>query len=291
MRDEGMDRVVPLRQLDDFHVAEGEPDIRGWEVMSADGRRVGEVEELLIDTEAMKVRYLDVEVEDGLVASDAGHLLVPIGYARLERDSRRVTVDNLQSSELGSMPLYDRQPLTRDFTDKVDTHFGRGRTTTTDTAMAAGAAGLAGTAGHADTHRRVEEGEARVTLSEEQLAVGKRDVEAGRVEIDKRVETRHVNESVPVMREEVTVERRPVTDAMAAGTTRIEGDEIRIPLHEEEVVVEKRVVGREELVVKKHQVVEEQPVEADLRRERLEVHEAGQAHLREGDRLDDRPLR
>jgi uncharacterized protein (TIGR02271 family) len=287
MRDEGMDRVVPLRQLDDFHVAEGEPDIRGWEVMSADGRRVGEVEELLIDTEAMKVRYLDVEVEDGLVASDAGHLLVPIGYARLERDSRRVTVDNLQSSELGSMPLYDRQPLTRDFTDRVDTHFGRGRTTT-DTGLTAGAAGMAGTA---DTHRRVDEGEARVTLSEEQLAVGKREVESGRVEIDKRVETRHVTESVPVMREEVTVERRPVTDAMAAGTTRIEGDEIRIPLHEEEVVMQKRVVPREELVVKKHQVVEEQPVEADLRRERLEVHEEGQAHLREGDRLDDRPLR
>ena len=48
------------------------------------------------------------------------------------------------------------------------------------------------------------------------------------------------------MREEVSVERRPVTDPLAAsGQARIEGDEIRIPLSEEEVVVEKRVVPEE----------------------------------------------
>lgn len=286
MMDEGMDRVVPLRQLDDIHVADGEPDIRGWEVMSSDGRKIGDVDELLIDTEAMKVRYLDVEVENGMVAQDGGHLLVPIGYARLERDSRRVLVDNLQSNELHSMPLYDRQPLTRDFADSVDTHFSRGRTTT-DTGLDTGmhAAGTAGTT------RRVEEGDARLTLSEEQLSVGKREVESGRVDIDKRVETRHVSDTVETRREEVTVERRPITDPLAAsGQARIEGDEIRIPLHEEEVVVQKRVVPREELVVKKHQVVEEQPIETELRRERLDVREEGEAHLRD-DRPDDRPLR
>ncbi|HEX8430506.1 MAG TPA: DUF2382 domain-containing protein, partial [Longimicrobium sp.] len=41
----------------------------------------------------------------------------------------------------------------------------------------------------------------------------------------------------------------------------------------EEAVVEKRVVAKEELVVKKHQVTEEQTVEADLRSERAEVRE------------------
>ena len=305
MRDEGTDRVVPLRQLDDFKVAEGDPDVRGWEVVSSDGRKIGDVEELLVDTGAMKVRYLDVEVERGLVAQDGGHLLVPIGYARLERDHDRMIVDNLQASQLGTMPLYDRQPLTRDFETSVRDSFAAGRTTTTPDATDRGTVGSAGTAGTARDFyehesyddqrffgsRRVEGDEARLTLSEEQLAVGKREVSAGEVELNKRVETRHVSESVPTMREEVTVERRPVTDPLAAsGQARIEGDEIRIPLSEEEVVVEKRVVPKEELVVKKHQVIEETPVEADVRRERLDVRTEGQADVR-GDRLDDRDPR
>ncbi|HEU4457114.1 MAG TPA: DUF2382 domain-containing protein [Longimicrobium sp.] len=285
MMDEGMDRVVPMRQLDDFKVAEGDPDVRGWEVMSADGRRIGQVEELMVDTEAMKVRYLDVEVEQGMVA-EGGHVLVPIGYARLERDDRRVMVDNLQSSQLSTMPVYDRSPVTRDFEDRVETGFRAGGTTTGTTA-----AGLAGSAGMAHearpSHERVAEGDAHLTLNEERLNVGTREVEAGRVEIGKRVETEHVTENVQTRREEVTLERRPITDPMAAREgARIEGDEIRIPLHEEEVVVEKRVVPTEELVVRKHQVVENTPVEADLRREHLEVRDEG--GLARGDRLDDR---
>ncbi len=287
MMEDGMDRVVPMRQLDDFKVAEGDPDVRGWEVMSADGRRIGQVEELMVDTEAMKVRYLDVEVEQGMVA-EGGHVLVPIGYARLERDDRRVLVDNLQSSELSTMPVYDRSPITRDFEDRVETGFRAGSTGGTMGTTAAGLAASAGMAGETrPSHERAAGDEARLTLNEERLNVGTREVEAGRVEVGKRVETEHVREMVETRREEVTLERRPITDPMAARQgARIEGDEIRIPLHEEEVVVEKRVVPTEELVVKKHQVIEETPVEADLRRERLEVRDEG--HLGRGEGLDGR---
>jgi uncharacterized protein (TIGR02271 family) len=52
-------------------------------------------------------------------------------------------------------------------------------------------------------------------------------------------------------------------------------DEIRIPVAHEEVVVEKRVVPKEELVVKKQEVQGEELVEADVRRERAEVHKSG----------------
>jgi uncharacterized protein (TIGR02271 family) len=235
----------------------------------------------------MKVRYLDVEVEQGMVA-EGGHVLVPIGYARLEQDGRRVMVDNLQSSQLSTMPVYDRSPITRDFEDRVETGFRSGGATT-GTTTAAGLAGTAGMAGETrPSHERVAEGDAHLTLNEERLNVGTREVEAGRVEVGKRVETEHVSEMVETRREEVTLERRPITDPMAARQgARIEGDEIRIPLHEEEVVVEKRVVPTEELVVKKHQVIEETPVEADLRRERLEVRD--DSGLARGDRLvDDR---
>lgn len=114
MADNDMDRVVPLGQLDDFKVADGDPDVRGWEVLASDGRKIGEVDELLVDTAAMKVRYLDVDVESTGGGHDR-HVLIPIGYARLDESHDRVMLDALASSELGGIPSYDQGPLTRDF--------------------------------------------------------------------------------------------------------------------------------------------------------------------------------
>lgn len=127
--------------------------------------------------------------------------------------------------------------------------------------------------------------EERITLSEEELAVGKRQRAAGAVEVETHVETEHVRESVPVMRDEVTVERRPITGATSADAS-FEEEHIRVPLTEEEVVAEKRAVAAEEIVVRKHQVQEEQTVEADLRRERAEVHAEGDVH-RDADAVRD----
>ena len=78
------DRVVPLDELDDYQVSEGDPDVRGWDVIASDGRKIGEVDELLVDTQAMKVRYLDVDLSDEVIANAGGedrHVLIPIGYA------------------------------------------------------------------------------------------------------------------------------------------------------------------------------------------------------------------
>jgi uncharacterized protein (TIGR02271 family) len=122
-----------------------------------------------------------------------------------------------------------------------------------------------------------EVGEERLTLSEEQLRVGKRSVQAGEVTVHKTVETQHVAETVPLMREEITIERRPIrADAANSGDIEISADEIRIPLMAEEAVVEKRVVGTEEVLLSKRQVTENETVEADLRKERLEMNEDAQ---------------
>jgi uncharacterized protein (TIGR02271 family) len=113
--------------------------------------------------------------------------------------------------------------------------------------------------------------ERRIVLSEEQLSVGKRQVQAGEVGIRKTVETEHVRETVPLMREEVTIERHPVSADAAArgGELTIGEDEIRVPLMREEAVVAKTVVPTEEVVVRTNTVTEQQNVEADLRHERL----------------------
>lgn len=55
--------VKPLSRLHNYRVAEGDPDVRGWEVLGADGRKMGEVDDLLVDTESLRVRYLDVSLD------------------------------------------------------------------------------------------------------------------------------------------------------------------------------------------------------------------------------------
>ena len=145
MANEDMDRVVPLGQLDDFKVAEGDPDVRGWEVLASDGRKIGEVDELLVDTSAMKVRYLDVDVDGGVMGDGQDrHVLIPIGYARLELERDCVLVDGLASSDLVGLPAYDQGPLTRDFEASVRDSFGR-RPTPSEGLMAG--AGMMDTAG------------------------------------------------------------------------------------------------------------------------------------------------
>lgn len=108
----------------------------------------------------------------------------------------------------------------------------------------------------------------RLTLSEEQLAVGKREVQAGEVNLRKTVETQHVQQQVGLSRDEVTIERRPLSASDAQNVT-IGEETIRVPLTREEAIVEKRVVPTEEILVNTREVTENQTVEADLRKERL----------------------
>ncbi len=113
--------------------------------------------------------------------------------------------------------------------------------------------------------------ERRLTLHDEQLAVGKREVSAGEVQLRKTVETEHVTQHVPLRHDEVTIERHPITgaSAMSAADMTIGEETIRVPLTAEEAVVEKRIVPTEEVVLRTEQVVEDRVVEGDVRHERL----------------------
>lgn len=57
-------RIVPLSELHSYKIASGDPDVRGWPVVAADGKTIGEVDGLLVDAAALKVRYLDVALGD-----------------------------------------------------------------------------------------------------------------------------------------------------------------------------------------------------------------------------------
>lgn len=101
-------RLVPLHDLTDFKVANHNLDVRGWEVIGADGKRIGKVDDLIVDSELMKVRYLDVDVDKNLLLPDTDlrHLLLPIGAAHLDDDSDQVFATGINEASLARFPLY-----------------------------------------------------------------------------------------------------------------------------------------------------------------------------------------
>ena len=113
-----------------------------------------------------------------------------------------------------------------------------------------------------------------MTRSEEELRVGTTERESGRVRLRKYIVTDEVTQTVPVKREEVRLEREPITDANIGDATsgpELSDEEHEVVLHEEEVVAEKRVVPKERIRMDKDVEVEERTVSEDVRREEIEV--------------------
>ena len=107
--------LVHTKDLDKFELPKDEPDPRGWEVRSADGTKIGKVEDLLFDTSERRIRYVEVALDKDIAKSAArDYALVPIGQARLDDADDDVIVD-LSSTDLASVPRYDRTHLSRDY--------------------------------------------------------------------------------------------------------------------------------------------------------------------------------
>ncbi len=114
-----------------------------------------------------------------------------------------------------------------------------------------------------------------VVRAEEELDVGTAEEEAGRVRARKRVETEHVEELVPRHVEHADVERTPTGEGDSGEIETLPDGSVSIPILEEELVITKRTVVRERIVIRKRTVTEEHRVEAELRKERVELDAAG----------------
>ena len=97
-------RLVRLKELDDYKVAEGEPDIRGWSVYTATGRELGDIEDLLVDTELGEVVMVDVDLK-----RDDRHTLAPIKAAWIDRDNRRVVLNTAMFDVDDAIPALRRR--------------------------------------------------------------------------------------------------------------------------------------------------------------------------------------
>jgi uncharacterized protein (TIGR02271 family) len=116
-----------------------------------------------------------------------------------------------------------------------------------------------------------DEDELRVQRSEEELVAGTREREAGSVNVRKRVRIDRERVEVPTRREEVSVERVPASGG--ASEAQIGADEVSVPVVEDEVVVQKKPVVKEEIRLRKDVVHERQIVEEDVRREEVDIED------------------
>ena len=147
--------------------------------------------------------------------------------------------------------------------------------------------------GHTDTRSTVESDvsdrgtDQAMTRSKEELQVGTQETEAGRVRLRKYVTTEQETVTVPVKREEVRLEREPITDANrdeALSGRDISEDEHEVILHKEEPVVGKTTTPVERVRLEKQEVTEERQVTGEVREEHFDVDADGTTEVTEDDR-------
>jgi len=259
--------------MDDVEISKDDPDPRGWDVIGSDGRKIGEVKDLLVDTAAMKVRSLEVELEGSTFNwNDNRRVALPADGVRLDEDRDNVVLEGIGYDELGRMDpfAYPYGSGSRESDTSSSAAYGG----TFDETRGLGTADERGWSGSDERGRAgaVESGITgdRLTRSEEEVEIGKRERQAGEVHVGKHVETERISQPVSKRRERVYVERRPVSGDTPRDAT-FDNEEIRVPVTEEEAFVDKRPVVKEELVVGKETVEDTETIETDVRKERFDI--------------------
>lgn len=117
-------RLYRLEELDDYEVENDDPDVRGWGVYDVTERKLGTVDELIVDPLALKVRYMIVDFDNLEGIEGNNHrLLIPIGQASLDEKKDRVYLKNLGTKKLKKAPKYTGDPITRDYEHSIRQNF------------------------------------------------------------------------------------------------------------------------------------------------------------------------
>ena len=119
------ERLARLKEVPDLEVADDDPDVRGWHLVEAGGRKVGDVDELIVDPLAMKVRYLETHLNVG-----DRRVLIPIERTVLDRDGEKVIV-SLNATDLRGLPpcpVEVTEEFTREYDAEWETRWGSTRT-------------------------------------------------------------------------------------------------------------------------------------------------------------------
>ena len=228
---------------------------KGQDLRDNDGDKIGSIADIYLDRQTGEPEW--IAVKTGLFGSNVSFVPirqasstgdgVTVPYAKDKvKDAPNVDADGELSPE-EERRLYQHYDVAFGDFD-YDADYGRDTSgPTTDDAM---------------------------TRSEEELEVGKRETEVGKARLRKYIVTENVQTTIPVQREEVRVEREPITEANAGDALdgpALSEEEHEVTLRAEEPVVEKRVVPQERVRLEKDTFTEEQQVSEELRKERIET--------------------
>lgn len=112
----GKERLLPLSAMKDYKVAKDNLNVVGWRVVGADGEVLGVVQDLIVDPQVMKVRYLSVVAERSFFNTDTDpHMLVPIGVAALDKSGKKVFIASIDSRTIVNYPLYDGRAIPAEY--------------------------------------------------------------------------------------------------------------------------------------------------------------------------------
>jgi uncharacterized protein (TIGR02271 family) len=241
---------------------------RGHDVVDPTGDTIGEITDIYLDEQTDQPEWLAVRT--GLFGSRVS--FVPIAEAQPAGDSIAVPYTKDQVKDAPQTDP-DDGILTEGEEARLYEHYGLPYSDiTSDTGLPD--AGGTSTAGYQASDYESAGSDDAMTRSEEELRVGTQQREAGRARLRKWVETEHVATTVPVAREEVRIEREPITDTnidQALSGPEISEAEYEVTLREEEAVAGVETVPKERVRMEKDTVVEEQQVGAEVRKERIEA--------------------
>jgi len=252
---------------------------RGQDALDSDGDKIGKIEEIYLDAESNEPEW--ALVNTGLFGTKRS--FVPLRNASPSGDGITVgfdkdTVKNAPKVDPdGRLSQQEEAELYRHYSlEYSDTDSGSGLSDGGRTDVSRGGADSDATGGPGRDVSGPNTDDA-MTRSEEELSVGKAEREAGRARLKKYVVEEEVTQTVPVRREEVRVEREPITeenvDAAMDGPA-ISEEEHEVVLHAEEPVAEKRTVPKERISLEKDVHEEEREVGDTVRKERVDVDEA-----------------
>jgi len=257
--------------------------LTGRQLYDRDGEKVGKIGEVWADAAGNPAW---ASVNTGFFGLHES--LVPVQDAQITGDGVYVTYAKQEIKDAPNVDINKDEPLSSDEVQRLYTHYGLRWDDDNRAYQAGSAAGTAAYAGGSGTDQEYadqrtgtvpaqDSGTARddaMTRSEERLNVGTQQERVGRARLRKYVVTEQQQVQVPVSREEVRLEREPITDANRG--TALDGPDIseaehEVTLHAEQPVVETEAVPVERVRLGKETVTEQQTVGGEVRKERIET--------------------
>lgn len=232
--------------------------MRGKDVFDSQREKIGTVDEIYVDDATQQPEWIGVST-GGMMGSK--HHLVPVQGAGTEKDGLMV---NFTKAQVQKTPNITGEEITQKQEAELYKAYGLNYS---ERPSPSGLGEGRPKQGGADAPARTAQD--TMTRSEEELRIGKRETDTGRVRLRKSVETQPVTEDVELRRERATIERTPI-DKPVAGDIAMGDEELEVELHEEEPLVEKRAVAKEEVRLGKETETQNARVQEQVRKERIE---------------------